>query len=332
MHLRNVEIFCDVVAHRSFSKAAESNNVSQSSASQAVHTLEKRLGCRLIDRSKRPLEPTAAGEVYFEGCRTMLDSFRKIEDQVQRMENRVAGRLRVAAIYSVGLLQMDEYLQQYRQQFPDVDVRIDYLHPDEVYARINDDSADLGLVSFPRDAGEVGSIPWQEQRMVLVAPPHHALAAQDHVAVHELEGEEFVGFRSELTVRRQIDRWLKRAKVAVNVVHEFDNIEIIKRAVEIGSGMTILPAPTVRREVETGSLVAIPFEDVAWYRPLGIIHKRHKTLTTAVSKFIDLLHDHPEAFPDSPHQTFRGDGNRATEIRNGHDKTDRPPVAQESIL
>ena len=332
MHLRNVEIFCDVVAQRSFSKSAESNNVSQSSASQAVHTLEKRLGCRLIDRSKRPLEPTAAGQVYFEGCRTMLDSFRKIEDHVQRMEHRVAGRLRVAAIYSVGLLQMDEYLQRYRQSYPDVDVRVDYLHPDEVYARIDDDSADLGLVSFPRDGGEIGSIPWQEQRMVLVVAPHHALAAKSHVAVHELEGEEFVGFRAELTVRRQIERWLKRAKVAVNVVHEFDNIEIIKRAVEIGSGVTILPAPTVRREVETGSLAAIPFEDVAWYRPLGIIHKRQKTLTTAVSKFVDLLHDHPEAFPNSQHPAFRGDGDQATEIRNGHDKTDRPQVVQESIL
>ncbi len=97
MHLRNVEIFCDVVARRSFSRAAEAHHVSQPSASQAVHVLEERLGTQLIDRSKRPLELTAAGEIYFDGSRKLLDSFHRLEDRVRQVENnKVAGRLRVA--------------------------------------------------------------------------------------------------------------------------------------------------------------------------------------------------------------------------------------------
>ena len=297
MHLRNVEIFCDVVARRSFSKAAEAHNVSQSSASQAVHMLEKRLGIQLIDRSKRPFELTPAGQVYYDGCRELLDNFRKIEDRVQQMRNRVIGRVRIASIYSVGLLQMDAYVRRFEELYPEAALQLEYLHPDQVYERVLNDEADLGLVSFPKDGGEISSILWQEQEIVLVVAPSHSLAERRTIPVAALDGEDFVAFTAELTIRRQIDRWLKKAGVAVGVVHEFDNIETIKRAVEIGSGVALLPLPTVRRELEARTLAALRFEDVKWYRPLGIVHKRHKALATAASKFVELLHEDPETFP-----------------------------------
>src|SRR6516225_7762630 len=109
MHLRFVEIFCEVAQRRSFSKGAKVQDVSQSSASQAVSHLEKRLGAQLIDRSKRPLELTPAGQVYFDGCRELLERFRAVEDRVQAIADRVAGPVRIAAIYSVGLMQMEDF-------------------------------------------------------------------------------------------------------------------------------------------------------------------------------------------------------------------------------
>ena len=151
MHLRNVEIFCDVVSLRSFSRAAKAHDVSQSSASQAVLQLDRRLGTELIDRSKRPFELTEAGELYFDGCRKLLDSYRKIEDRVRQLRNRVVGEVRVAAIYSVGLLQMDGCARRFSQLYPDADVQLEYLHPDDVYARVLADEADLGLVSLSQD-------------------------------------------------------------------------------------------------------------------------------------------------------------------------------------
>ena len=275
MHLRNVEIFCDVVAHGSFSKAAGAHQVSQSSASQAVHMLEKRLDCLLIDRSKRPFELTPAGQIYYDGCCKILESFRHVEDRVQQMQNKVIGRVRLAAIYSVGLLQMDAYAKRYRTQFPDVVLQLEYLHPDDVYARVLSDEADLGIVSFPRVGGEIASIPWQQQEIVLVVAPSHPFADRVAIRVEELDGEAFVGFTSELTIRKQIDRWLKQSGVSVDIVHVFDNVENIKRAVEIGSGIALLPAPTVRREMETGSLTIVRIEGAAWDRPLGIVHRRN---------------------------------------------------------
>lgn len=299
MLLRNAEIFCDIVACHSFSKAAEVRNLSQPAVSQALQQLEEYLGTTLIDRSKRPFHLTSAGEIYYEGCRKLFDGFRRLEDRVQQVGERVTGRLRIASIYSVGLLQMAGFLSRFQGEFPDVETTIEYLHPDEVYDRLLREEADLGLVSFPRDGGDIACIPWQEQEMVVVVAPGHPLAGRGEVAWEDLTGEAFVGFTADLRIRREIERRLKKAKVSVTVVHSFDNIENIKRAVEIGAGVSILPLPTVRREVDHGFLKTLPLEDRNFFRPLGIIHKRHKHLSNAAEKFVELLHDEP-AIDESP--------------------------------
>ena len=289
MQLRFVEVFCDVAQLHSFSKGAAAHNVSQSSASQAVNLLEKRLGTLLIDRSKRPLELTPAGQVYFDGCRELLERYRAIEDQVQQMQDKVAGLVRVAAIYSVGLMQMELYIKRFEELYPQAELRLDYAHPDEVYEQLRNDEADLGLVSFPRQGGDLQVIEWQQQPMLLVVSPEHPLAGRTSVSISELSGEDYVAFTQELTIRRQVDRWLKRARVTVNPVREFDNIETIKRAIEVGSGIALLPGPTVRQEVDAGSLVAVPLRDVVLHRPLGIVHRKHRQLTRATTKMIELL-------------------------------------------
>ncbi|MEX0718761.1 MAG: LysR family transcriptional regulator [Planctomycetaceae bacterium] len=317
MHLRNVEIFCDVAARRSFSKAAEVHDVSQSSASQAVQHLEEKLGVRLIDRSQRPLELTPAGQLFYDGCRDLLDGFRRVEDRVLGLRDRVRGRVRVAAIYSVGLLQMDDHVRRFRERYPEVELRLDFLHPDEVYARISGDECDIGLVSFPRDGGDFACIPWQDQPMALVVPAAHKLARRRTVPAEKFAGEKFVAFTGELTIRRSIDRWLKEARVEVNVVHEFDNVENIKRAVEIGAGVAILPIPTLTRELEMGTLSAVRIEGRNWTRPLGIVHRRHKTLSTAASKFVELLHEPAESVPAI--RTLPASGSPSSAGKNGNE-------------
>ncbi len=136
------------------------------------------------------------------------------------MRNKVIGRVRLAAIYSVGLLQMDAYAKRYKIAFtPTSCLQLDYLHPDEVYSRILNDECDLGIVSFPRVGGEIASIPWQNQEMVLVVPPGHRHGGREPFRTQssrfrQLDGETFVGFTSELTIRKQIDRWFKQAGIS----------------------------------------------------------------------------------------------------------------------
>lgn len=296
MDLRDLELFCEVARLRSFSQAAKALGVSQPVASETVKAIEKHFGLELICRDKRPLELTPSGRIYYDGCRELLDDYRRLQDRVLQVRDKVTGPVRVAAIYSVGLLQMDCYVKQFEHLYPDAALELRYLHPEAVLDRVVNDEADLGLISFPPKRADLTCIPWQEQEIVVVVPPQHRLGARKTMVAAELDGESLVTFTHELQIRVEMDRWLRQAKVAVDVVHEFDNIETIKRAVEIGSGIALLPVSTVRREMEIGSLHMLKLEDVRWVRPLGIIHKRHNTLTTAVHRFLQLLHEPPESF------------------------------------
>lgn len=277
--------------------------VSQSSASQAVQTLEERLGVTLIDRSKRPLELTPAGEVFYEGCRDVVSRYRAVEDAVLRMQDRVGGVVRVAAIYSVGLLQMERYTSRFKQLYPDAEVDIEYLHPNEAYDRLNDESADLGLVSYPRKRAGFDVVDWEHQPMVLVVNRRHPLARSTSVRLTDLQGQPFVAFTSELEIGREIGRALRKGKAHVETVAQFDNVEMIKKAVSVGQGVSILPRPTLREEIDAGTLVAIPLSDVTLMRPMGIVYRRGRHLTTAARRFIDLLQQDPDAFPNP-----QGDG------------------------
>jgi DNA-binding transcriptional LysR family regulator len=304
MSFRNFELFCEVAECRSFSKAADRLGVSQSSVSQAVAHLEKQLVVELIDRSHRPLALTPAGQRFFEGCRELLTGFEQLEIEVQQMAGRVTGRLRVAAIYSIGLLQMDAYVHYFEEAFPDVELRVDYVHTSQVYERIRSDNADIGLVSFPEHPTEFTAIPWQEQSFSLIVHPDHPLAKQasegyDSAPIEAVQSEDLVNFTSELRVRKQLDRWLRQAGVSPNVVHEFDNVEQIRRAVEDGVGVALLPEATVARSVETGTLVSLKLENVEWFRPLGVIHKRNRRLSNAADRFVELIHEDLETLRDT---------------------------------
>ncbi|QDT66014.1 LysR family transcriptional regulator [Calycomorphotria hydatis] len=290
MHLKDVEIFCEVAARRSFSKAAEAHRLSQSTASHAVGMLEKRLGgVQLIDRSKRPLELTAAGEIFHAGCRNLLANFRSVEDEVQRVANRVSGRLCVTSIYSAGLSRMEEAIAAFQQSYPEVEFRLEYRDPNGVYDGILSEEAHLGVVSFPREGGEFTCIPWVEQEMGVAVHPEHEFAREGQIDVIQLDGQRLIALSRSLMARRQMERWLRESHVHLEISREFDNIEAIKRSVEVGTGIAILPLETFRREVEIGTLSAITINDVEWLRPLGFVHKRHKTLSVAAKKFIELL-------------------------------------------
>ncbi len=289
MHLKSLKIFCDVVYRRSFSRAAEDNGISQSGVSQVINQLEQRVGVRLIDRSKRPFALSPEGELYYEGCRKLVDRYFALEEEVRSLHGEVAGRVRVAAIYSVGLHHMSRYVREYMTQYPKANVRLEYLHPHRVYDAVENDQADIGLVSYPKSSRTIKAIMWREEPMVLVCAPTHRFAGRDRLSLEELEGEAVVGFDSDLTIRREIDRALAAHNAEVRVTMEFDNIETIKRAIEIDAGVAFLPEPTVAREVAAGTLAAIALATDELVRPLGILHRRGKELGVTVRRFIDLL-------------------------------------------
>jgi DNA-binding transcriptional LysR family regulator len=302
MNLKSLKIFCDIVSRRSFSRAAEDNGISQSGASQVVGQLENRLGVQLIERSKRPLVPTREGQVFYDGCRKIIARYDALEDEVRSLHEQVAGRVRVAAIYSVGLHHMSRYLQEFMSQHPKANVRLEYLHPERVLESVESGEADIGVVSYPRSTRTIHAEPWREEPMVLVCAPSHPFAGRDTLQLAALDGRAMVSFDPDLVIRHEIDRVLAARGVEPNVVMEFDNIETIKRAIEIDAGVALLPEPTVLREVAGGTLASVRIDDEELVRPLGIIHARGKQLAPTVRRFIELLrchaHDTDRPFAD----------------------------------
>ena len=289
MTLDSLRLYCDVVRLRSFSRAAAASGVSQSAASQAIQQLEAELDATLLDRTRRPLEPTAEGRGFYEACRTLLAGFDKARADLAASQQRVEGTVRVAAIYSVGLHDMSRHMQPFMAAFPRVRVLLECLHPHKVVQAVLNDEADLGILSYPAASRALQVLPLREEPMVVVTHPSHRLARRRRVTPADLDGERFVAFDHDLPIRRAIDRALKQHGVRVDVAMEFDNVETIKQAIGIAAGISILPAPTVQKESEIKTLAVADLALAGLVRPVAIIHRRGRHLTAAVSRFIGQL-------------------------------------------
>ena len=291
MNIETLRLFCDVVQHQSFSRGAALNDISQSAATQSVHRLERHFGVELIDRGKRPFVVTPEGQVCYEGFREVLELYDSVEARVRSLRMEIAGVVRVAAIYSVGLHHMTRCMQEFMRRYPKAKVRLEYQRPNKVYEQVLGAEVDLGIVSYPTPSPELAVTPWRSERMVVACKPGHPLAKHDAITVEHLAGEAFITFDRDLSIRKEVDRHLRQRSVSVAVAMEFDNIETIKQAVAIGVGISILPEPTVQMEVKAGLLCAIPLIAPELRRPLGIIHRQRKVFTPTVTKFVELLHE-----------------------------------------
>lgn len=289
MQVEALKVFCDIVRCRSFSKAAQDNDLTQSAASQIVRHLEARLDVQLIDRSTRPLQLTPVGQLYYDGVKGLIEQYLELEGSIRQARAEVATTVQVAAIYSVGLSDMGQVVERFEKQHPSAKVHLEYLHPDRVYEKVLDGTADLGLLSWPRKTRELTALPWRDEEMVLTCAPAHPLARLRSLRPAQLTGEKYISFDKGLVIRREVDRFLREQDAGVQSTLEFDNIENIKQAVAFGAGVALLPAPTVRREVESGSLVAVPLAGCRFVRPLGIIHRKRRPLTATARHFIELL-------------------------------------------
>jgi DNA-binding transcriptional LysR family regulator len=291
VNLDTLRLYCDVVRLRSFSRAAVASGVSQSAASQAVQQLEAELDATLLDRSRRPLEPTAEGRGFYDACRGLLAGFEKARADLAASRQRVEGTVRVAAIYSVGLHDMSRHMQPFMAAYPNARVRLECLHPHKVVEAVLNDEADLGILSYPAASRALEVLPLREEPMMVVTHPSHPLARRRRVSPADLDGARFVAFDHDLPIRRAIDRALKQHGVKVDVAMEFDNVETIKQAIGIAAGISILPAPTVQKESEMKTLAAVELALPGLVRPVAIIHRRGRHLTAAVSRFITQLRD-----------------------------------------
>src|SRR5215510_7529206 len=165
VHLETLRLYCDIVRLQSFSRGAEQSFVSQSAASQAVQQLERDLGVALIDRTKRPFVVTPEGQAFYQSCHALLEGWEKAKSEVTAVKKRVAGTVRVAAIYSVGLHDVSRHVQRFMSLYPEARVQLECLHPHKVVDAVISGDADVGIMSYPPSDRTLAIVPLRSEPM-----------------------------------------------------------------------------------------------------------------------------------------------------------------------
>ena len=289
MQVETLKVFCDLVESGSFSQSAVRNFITQSAVSQQIRALESRFNTPLLVRQGRSVYPTEAGRILYEGAREILDRFERVDLQLRSIGEEMTGTVRIATIYSVGLYEMSLVIKTFMKNYPKVNLHVEYSRANHVYDECQKGQVDMGIVTYPKPRRGIQVIPLPADKLILICSPQHPFAKLRQIPVTKLNGQTFVAFERDIPSRRAIDQIFRAHKVEVRVVMELDNIETIKRSVEIGAGISIVPLFSVQREVQSGALVQVHFARQTFLRPLGVIVKRNRTLTPAAQKLIELL-------------------------------------------
>ena len=282
-----------MVRKRSFSHAAVEHGMTQSAASQSVQHLEEFLGVKLIDRTKRPFVMTAEGQKFFDGLSGVLRQFDSLVEEVRDGNNTTAaitGQVMVASIYSMGLSYLPTLQEMFHKACPAANMNYLLAHPHEVYRMVEQGTVDFGMVSYPESTHSIVATNWRHEPMVLVASPRHRLASLNQpIRPEDLSQVALVAFAQNLKIRQEIDKQLRQLGVTMRIAVELDNIDSVKHAAVVNSGVAILPKLTVQNEVAAGSLKMLACEGLNLTRPLGIIQRRDVSMSRAARSFIELI-------------------------------------------
>ncbi|MHC4240660.1 MAG: LysR family transcriptional regulator [Planctomycetota bacterium] len=167
MHVEMLKIFCDLADLRSFSKTAEKHLLSQSAVSQQLAQLELAHKCQLVDRKKRPIELTKAGQVLYNAAHDMLDRYEQLRSELNSLKSSVASRINVAAIFSIGMHTLPDYVKKFMVNYPDVNVHIEYFSAVRIYELVFSGDIDIGLVAVPKRDKRLEVYDFEQEPLVL---------------------------------------------------------------------------------------------------------------------------------------------------------------------
>jgi DNA-binding transcriptional LysR family regulator len=289
MHIETLKVFCDLAELRSFSKTADKHLLSQSAISQQLAQLELAHKCQLIDRKKRPIELTKSGQLLYNAAQDMLERYEQLRSELNALISSAGNRINVAAIYSIGMHSLPAHVKKFMVRYPDVNVHIEYLSAARIYELVLACDVDIGLVAVPKMDKRLDVYDFEDEALVLACSPQHPLASESRIDIHQLQFERFIAFEKDVPTRAWIDGILQRYNVVVRPVMEFDNVETIKRAVEINSGVSVLPQTAILQEVGDGTIKATPFLNENFIRPTGVVVRKNKILGQAGRYLIELL-------------------------------------------
>jgi LysR family transcriptional regulator, transcriptional activator of the cysJI operon len=227
--------------------------------------------------------------VFYRECKNVLAAYDQLNESLRGLVGKIGGTVKVATVYSVGLHEMPAKVGEFMSKYPSAKIDLEYSRTTKVVRDVLNGTVELGVLAFPEARRGLTVVQMPAHRLVLICPADHKFAKRSQVRAKELKGMDFVLFERDTPTRKATDRILKDHGVDVKKVAEFDNIETIKRAVQVGFGLAILPQPAVMDEVRNGQLAMVKLAEKEWTRPVGVIYRTDRNLSLAAKKFVQSL-------------------------------------------
>src|SRR6201996_1008643 len=267
-----METFLAVAEERSFSRAAARLHRTQPAVSQAIAKLEGELGEVLFERSSRDGTLTDAGEVLREYASKLLNLRNEAAGALTELRELHSGRLNLAA-NEYTCLYLLPLLDEFRRQNPRIKLAVQRTLASRISDEVLMHSVELGVLSFRPDDTQVKSMVVYRDELAFVVNPRHPLAGAGKVSIRQLGGQNFIA-------------------------HNMPSPEAIKRFVEMGNGVALVPGLTVRTELESGALVRVQIPELQIERKLRLVYRRQASLSHAALAFLKVVEAYAAAHGD----------------------------------
>jgi DNA-binding transcriptional LysR family regulator len=288
VQLPDLHAFVVVAEERSFSVAARKLHRTQPAVSQAIRRLEEELGDRLFDRSSRNGALTEAGALLLEHAQRLLRMASEAETAVRELQQVRRGRVVIganeAAVHSVL-----PFVREYAASHPQVTVEVRRVPSRRIAADLLDRSMDFGVLTFQPAERGLQSIPLGDDELVMLAHPSHPLASRKRVSIEEVGRQVVIAHNDPSPTRDRVLRVYERRHAKINIQIALPSLDGIKRAVEMGVGVAVLPRRCALTEIERGDLVAVKVPELTARRVVRFVFRRTGELSHAASAFLELV-------------------------------------------
>jgi len=296
MDLSQLEVLVAVAQQKSFSRAAETMSRTQPAVSQAIRRLEQEIGEPLFDRSSRDGTLTAAGRVLLDFAHQMLNLRQNAHAAVKELKDLHRGKLALSANeYTV--MYLLPIIPIFRARHPHIKVEVKRSLASRIPSEILGREAEIGIVSFRPNDAAITALPVVTDELALIVPPDHPLAQKKIVSVRELGAESFIAHNVPSPYREKVIKTFAQARTPLNISMEMPTLESIKRLVEQGLGIALIPRLSAQIEIDRKQLAGLVVREMKFERRLHLIYRRGATLSHAARAFLRVARD-------------RGDGNQ----------------------
>ena len=293
MDLFQLETFLAVAQERSFSRAAARLHRSQPAVSQVVAKLEAELGETLLDRSLRDGSLTDAGEVLRDYAQKILNLRNEAGAALLDLRSLHTGRLDLAA-NEYTCLYLLPVLDAFRRKYPGLKVAVQRSLASRISDEVLQHSVEIGVLSFRPDDPQLRSTVVYRDELVCIVGPQHALANSPSASISRLGRETFVAHNVPSPLRQKVIAAFQRHRTPLNMDVELPSLEAIKRFVERGNGVALVPRLTVDAELAAGALVAVQVPELQIERRLRLVTRRRTVLSHAATAFLEIVEAHAQ--------------------------------------